>query len=133
MLRTYRLTSTTTSGGAGAAGVSLTTVLAKGRIVGVRWNYIVNAGAGDGSYRVELALNNPTLSYASAASGAPSESLVSRIFAVIDNTSPVNVCENGYHPTNIPIVPGNTLCINQDQSGTAATSCWFGFDVLVEE
>lgn len=131
MLRTYRLTSTTTSGGAGAAGLALTTVVSRGTIVGVRWNGIVSGGTADGYYRVELALNNPTVSFASTLSGAPSESLLGRVFMASDGT--VTVSENGYYPMKIPVVPGNTLAINQDQSGTAANAVWFGFDVLVEE
>lgn len=131
MLRTYRLTSTTTSGGAGAAGLALTTVIAKGRIVGVRWSYALLGAAGDGQYRIECALNNPTLSNASTATGAPSEQLIGRFFSAVESNN--NASENGYFPLNVPVVPGNTLCINQDQSGTAASNVWFGFDVLVEE
>ena len=131
MIRTYRLTSSNTGGGAGAAGVALTTILAKGRIVGVKRMARAYGGAGDGYYEVECALNNPTLSYASSATGAPSEALVDRFAIACENAT--GSFDNGYSPADIPVVPGNTLCINQNQSGTAAASVVFGFDVLVKE
>jgi len=130
-LRIYRLTSTNTGGGAGAVGIANTVAIAPGRIVGVAMTANAQAAATTGRMMIELALNNNALSNASSASGAPSEQLCARFGIALLATESGSV--NHFIPMNRRISQGNTMCINQDQAGTAFTAFVGGFDVLVEE
>lgn len=130
-IRTYRLTSTNTGGGAGASGISLTSIIARGTIVGIAYALRGQGGAADGFYGVEVALNNPTTPYTETTTAAPSEFLLCRCMFALDTGDAEYA--NGYMPFNRAVVPGNTLCINQTQSGTAAVGVAFGFDVFVNE
>lgn len=127
-VRTYRLTSASTTA---AVGQATTTVIRKGTIVGIRCSFRGQGGAGDGSYGVEVALNNSAQSQAETTTQAISEQIVTRCFYGTD--AGLTTFDNSYVPALIPIDQGNILCINLQQSGTAATSVLFGFDVIVKE
>ena len=130
-LRIYRLTSTSTSGGAGAVGIALTTIVARGTIVGVAFSSIMEGGAGVGRYMIECAINNNALSNAETASGAPSEQMLARYALCVGNALAGQA--NGFIPMNRKVDQGNTICINQNQGGTPASVHRGGFDVLVME
>lgn len=128
-LRIYRLTS---SSATTAVGQASTVVVAKGKIKQVVLNGAYNAGANIGRISFEAALNNTSNGNAETATGAPSEVLVARMnTGLTTNTASTN---NMVVPVDIPVQPGNTLCINVMQaSGTAPSVALHGVDFYVQE
>lgn len=128
MLRIYRVVTTNTASG---VGLGSNTVVAKGKIVGVRFSAAGVGGAGGGLYFTELAFNNTATNNATI-SGAPSEQIIGTAYITFTTTTPNQI--NGFFPFNRPVQPGNILCINQTLSGTAASAYYVVcYDVLVEE
>lgn len=127
-VRTYRLTSTATTG---TVGGQSTTVIANGKIIGVSVTACAIGGAGTGSMQFEIALNNTTVSNANSASGAPSEQLITRVLVSYHATASGQ--QGFFVPLNIPVRQGNILCINSTFTGTAPTVVFVGFDAQVME
>lgn len=127
-VRTYRLTSASTTA---AVGQASTTVIRKGTIVGIRASFRGQGGAADGFYGVEVALNNSAQSQAETTTQAVSEQIITRCFYSTD--AGLASFDNSFVPAMLPIEQGNIICINLQQSGTAASSVLFGFDVIVKE
>lgn len=128
-IRTYRLTSVTPTT---VVGQALTNIIAKGRIVGVAACMSANGGASAGTCATELALNNNVNGNQTVVSGAPSENLLARL-GLSASGAAASVALSQYLPSNRPVVPGNTLCINTSSLGTSLVQVTIMFDVFVEE
>ena len=113
-----------------SVGQANTVVVAKGRIKQIVLNGGYSVGAGIGRVTFEVALNNTSNSNAETATGAPSEVLVGRMTSVISDKFPGN---NVVIPCDIPVSPGNQLCINVTQTGSAPSSGISCADVHVSE
>lgn len=127
-IRIYRLTSTST---ATAVGQATTVIVARGRIKQVVWTAANSGGAAMGRLSSELALNNTANGNAETATGAPSELLVARISQATTTNAATALAFTV--PCDVPVMPGNQICINSLQTGTAAATTVVGADVHVLE
>lgn len=129
-LRIYRLTSTSV---VTAVGQAQTTIVAKGRIVGVNITSMSVGAAAAGAGRVssEVALNNNVNGQAEQATQAPPEYLIAR--STLANATGSKSETAQFVPLNIPVIPGNFLCVNVLQTGGAPQYCLHGYDVYVQE
>jgi len=129
-IRIYRLTSISM---VTAVGQASTVVVNKGRIkqVVMTGAYIVGAAAGRIAF--ETSLNNTANGNAETATGAPSENLIARMSTCVGLGSAVSN-QSMVVPCDIPVTPGNNLCINVLQSsGTAPSSGVHAVDLHVQE
>jgi len=128
-IRIYRLTSTSA---ATAVGQASTVVVARGKIKQVVLTGAYNGGAAGGRISFEVALNNTANGNAETATGAPSELLVARLNSGL--TTAVGTSNALVVPCDIPVTPGNNLCINVMQAtGTAPSVALHGADIMVME
>jgi hypothetical protein len=129
-IRIYRLTSVAV---VTSVGQATTQIVARGRIVGVNITAMSVGAAAAGAGRVssEIALNNNVTGQAEQATGAPPEYLIAR--NTLANATGSKSETSQFVPLNIPVVPGNFLCINVLQAGGAPQYCLHGYDVYVQE
>lgn len=113
-VRIYRFSAANT---VTAVGVANTTIVARGRIKQAVVNQNGIGGAGEGRISVEAALNNNANGNSETATGAPSEFLITRSSLQFGNATNANVAFSV--PLDIPVIPGNTVCLNFLQTGTA--------------
>lgn len=123
----YQIASATTGT---ATGQGIQNILRDGRIVGVVFRFRATGGGGNGFYAVELGIN----SFANASAETGSINRLTTAAAATfhcPNASPN--AQNLFIPTNWPVRTGDSIAMNQLQTGTAAASMAVMTDVYVEE
>ncbi len=124
----YRGISTATTSG---PGVAQNIIVNKGRLVGVQFKMRGVGGAGWGAYVGELAINNT--GQTNSETSAPSRLVSSASYAFTLNTTTPGSQTTPYVPTDVPVFPGDILCLNVATSGTAGTAMAQGYDAFVME
>lgn len=131
-VRIYRLTSTQTNTSVGQAS---TVVVARGKIKQILLTSTMTPAAGAGRHSFELAVNNTANGNAETATGAPSEVIAARqshSWPAGAGAVPMSAL-NTVIPCDIPVIPGNNLCINVLNTTTSPTLAFMGADVHVLE
>lgn len=113
-----------------STGQGILQLVRDGRLVGMTFRWRATGGAGSGFYSAELGINSS--SNAIAETGNPNRLLTpGAVTFTTPNGNPV--AGNQFIPTNWPVRAGDSIALNQVQTGTAAASMAVIIDAFVEE